>query len=83
MATVKVLKPFADFKAGIDRLPGDVFEADDDRASQIDRALPGYIEISRGYETMTVAELRNAAKEAGIQLPKSASKAAIIELLEA
>lgn len=89
MVRVKVLKPFRDLKAHVDRKVGDTFEAPEERAAHIDAALPGYVEIQAtagepvvaGLSGMTVAQLRALASERGVELPRGAKKADIIKAL--
>lgn len=94
MVSVTVIRPFWDRMARRDRRAGEVFEATEGRASQIAATLPGYVtwgteaelvadETSDepGLDSMTVAQLRALAAERGIELPKGAKKAQIIETI--
>jgi len=46
MTTVKVLRRFYDTKEKTVRELGDVFEADNKRATQIENTLPGYVKVT-------------------------------------
>lgn len=91
MVTVRVLRPFRDLKAHVNREAGDTFEATGERAAYIDAALPGYVEVmaaaadraaAADLSGMTVSQLRALASERGVALPKGARKADIIEALK-
>lgn len=81
MVKLKVLKNFYDLHNHVDRRPGDVFEATEERAERLQVLLPGYFDVERDYSSMSVQELSVIAKERGV-LPKGrVSKAALIEIL--
>ena len=95
MVLVTVLRRFADFSAKCDRSVGEQFEATEKRAEYIDAKLPGYITfepIEDGHEQeadesadlskLTVAALKALAAERGVDVPRGAKKAQLIELLE-
>lgn len=85
MVTVTVRKPFYDRREKVDRNVGDTFSATEERAAQIDRTIPGFItysEAAEDYSSMTVPQLRELCKERGIEVPRRASKATIVSLLE-
>jgi hypothetical protein len=87
MATVNVRRSFWDRAAKANRRAGESFEATDERADEIARTLPGYVEVSasQGPEigSMGVADLRALARERGLKVPAKATKAALLELLGA
>lgn len=79
---LKVNIGFWDLKEHRQRNTGDEFEATEERAKEIMSIIPGYVEpIEDGIESLTLAELRSLAKERGIQVPKSATKAKLLEIL--
>ena len=85
MVNITVLKPFYDLKAHKNRMPGDTFEATEERAAQIAAALPGYVSIKEpepvDYASMTAQQLTALAKERGV-LPKGrVSKATLVKIL--
>jgi len=69
---VKVLKPFRDLKANVDREAGDEFAASRSRAEEIARKLPGYVEVldepKEDLSAMSVAQLRRLAAERGVKV---------------
>lgn len=96
MATVTVLRGFRDLKAHRDRVPGEVFEAPEERAAYIAARLPGYVEVTKPEQVaepepqedheadltkLTVPTLRSLCEERGIEVPKRAKKADILALL--
>lgn len=91
MVNVRVLKPFVDLKARIDREPGDVFAATEERAAEIDERLPGFVSIEKpedkkpeqpDYSKLTVVQLKGLCDERGLDVPKGAKKADIVAILE-
>ena len=98
MVEVKTLKLFWDKKAKKNRKPGDVFEATEARAKEIDAKIPGYIsyapvesaesvvetpaEPEEDLAGMTVAKLKALCAERGIDVPKYAKKAELVALLK-
>ena len=84
MVNITVLKTFYDLKAHANRMPGDTFEATEERAARLMAVLPGYVELveEADYTKMTVAELRALCAERGIEVPKGAKKADIALLLQ-
>lgn len=85
MATVRVLRSFYDLKAHADRMPGDTFEATDERAAQIKAALPDYVSVENpepvDYASMTAQQLTAIAKERGVMPKGRVSKAALVKIL--
>lgn len=87
MVTVRVLRSFYDLKAHINRMPGDTFETNKERAKHLEMVLPGYVVIEEpepeqvDYESMTVQQLTALAKERGVMPRGRVSKAALIEIL--
>lgn len=87
MVTIRVEKPFRDLITKDDRVPGETFEATKERADHIASALPGYITVMEqeepqpDYSKMTVKQLGELLEERGIEIPKGARKAQLIELL--
>jgi len=83
---IRVLRDFRDIRAKTNRDPGDTFEATEERFAEIARKLPGYVEAveeeKTDLSTLKVADLRAMAEERGIEVPKKATKATLIELLE-
>ena len=69
---VKVLKPFRDLKANVDREAGDEFAASRSRADEIARKLPGYVEVldepKEDLSALSVAQLRKLAAERGVKV---------------
>lgn len=87
MVEITVIKGFYDTVEKVDRKAGDTFEADEKRAEHIDSVLPGYITFkaekpSEGLSKLTVAQLTKLAEEKGIEVPKGAKKAELLEILE-
>ena len=86
MVKVTVVGRFWDRQAHVNRFPGDVFEATEDRAKEIDSLIPGYITFSDvesdDLSALKVADLRSIAKERGVKLPAGANKSEIIKLIE-
>lgn len=85
MVTVRVLKPFYDKVAKVDRNPGETFDATERRAEQISNRIPGYVELvveDIDLATLKIGELRELAKERGVKVPAKATKAEIVKLLE-
>lgn len=96
MVKVTVVGRFWDRQAHVNRFPGDVFEATEDRAKEIDSLIPGYITFSdvesedlsvsdvesEDLSALKVADLRSIAKERGVKLPAGANKSEIIKLIE-
>ena len=88
MVTVTVNKAFRDLREHVDREAGSTFAASPARAEEIAAKLPGYITYEEAPEgpdlkSLTVAQLRAIAAERDVTIPKNASKARLIELLEA
>lgn len=88
MVRVKVLKSFYDLACHKDRGVGEEFDVTEERAAQIDRALPGYILVSKEEDgaaedmtKLTAAQLKALCEERGIAVPSRAKKADIIALL--
>lgn len=94
MTRVTVLRRFTDLVERCSRMEGDVFEVTDERASQLEKRLPvGYVSLERiasevaeesdapDYASMTKAELVAACGDRGIEVPKRATKAALVKLL--
>ena len=82
---IRVLRDFRDVRAKTNRDPGDTFEATEERFAEIARKLPGYVEAvddKTDLSALKVADLRAMAEERGIEVPKKATKATLIELLE-
>lgn len=87
MVEITVNKGFYDVVEQVDRRPGDTFEATEERAEFIDSALPGYITFGAEKKTddlskLTVAQLTKLAGERGVEVPKGAKKAELLEILE-
>lgn len=94
MATVHVLKPFSDFVEKVDRTEGEDFEATDERADYIAAKLPGYVTVTKDPQpqsevegspnlaALKVAQLKALCAERGIEVPKRATKARLIAILE-
>ena len=91
MVTVTVLRDFYDLKAHADRTAGDTFLATEERAAQLDAALPGYVtcdeheqapELRVDLSKMTNAQLIALCEERGIQAGKRPTKAQLIRLLQ-
>lgn len=84
MVNVTVTKAFRDLKEHVDRKAGETFEATEERAAQIDAALPGYISIAKtaSLSGLTVSQLRAQCAELGIDVPKGAKKADLVALLQ-
>lgn len=98
MVAVNVLRPFYDIQCRADRIVGDTFNTSEERAEQIDSALPGYITYKRvdgadmpveehqesvaDVSKMTVAQLKAYAEEHDIDIPSGAKKADIIAILK-
>ena len=98
MVEVKTLKLFWDKKAKKNRKPGDVFEATEARAKEIDAKIPGYISYAPAAKAepvvekpaepevdlaeLTVAKLKALCAERGIDVPKQAKKADLVALLK-
>lgn len=84
MVMVKVLSPFYDLVEKVDRQAGDSFEATDDRAKHLLDVLgDAYVEIGTpNLGGLTKQQLVELAAERGIEVPKQATKAQVIELLE-
>ena len=82
-----VLKPYTDRLEHVVRLPGDVVELTAERAREL--AEGGYVEAvgaaeradKPDYGSMAYADLKRAAKEAGI--PATGKKADLVAALEA
>lgn len=85
MVNITVLKAFYDLKAHKNRMPGDTFDATEERAKHIDAALPGYVAIEEpeavDYEGMTVQQLTALAKERGVMPRGRVSKATLVKIL--
>ena len=92
MATVTVLRVFWDLKARRKRVPGDVFEASEDRAADLESRLPQHVAVTykpqveaetstKDYASLTKAELQALCDERGIAYAKNASKAKLVGLL--
>lgn len=83
MVNIIVLKPFYDLSKKVDRKVGDVFDATEERAAQIEAALPGYVSVEKpvDYNQMTVQQLIALAKERGVMPKGRVSKAQLIEIL--
>lgn len=86
MVEITVNKDFYDAVEKVDRKQGDTFEATEERAEYIDAVLPGYITRSAkkadDLSKLTVAQLNKLAEERGIEVPKGAKKAELLEILE-
>lgn len=98
MVAVNVLRPFYDIQCRVDRIAGDTFNTSEERAEQIDSALPGYITYRRvagadvaveehqdsvaDVSKMTVAQLKAYAEEHGVDIPSGTKKAEIIAILK-
>lgn len=85
MVEIKVNKGFFDAVEKVDRKPGDTFEATEERAEYIASALPGYITFAAAkadLSKLTVAQLNKLAAEKGVEVPKGAKKAELLEILE-
>jgi hypothetical protein len=82
---VKVLKPFRDLKANVDREAGDEFAASSSRAEEIARKLPGYVEVldepKEDLSALSVEQLRKLAAERGVKV-KGTKKADYVAALE-
>jgi len=89
MVTVTVNKAFRDLLEHVDREAGSTFVVSPARAEEIATRLPGYItyeaepDQAPDLKSLTVAQLRAIAAERDVTIPKNASKARLIELLEA
>lgn len=83
MVNIIVLKPFYDLSKKVDRKVGDVFDATEERAAQIEAALPGYVSVEKpvDYNQMTAQQLIALAKERGVMPKGRVSKAQLIEIL--
>lgn len=91
MRTAKVVKAYTDRLTGTVRVPGDSVELTDERAAEL--SAGGFVELSAqeaapvgqpvkpDYSAMSYAELKEAAKAAGI--PAAGKKAALIAALGA
>lgn len=92
MRTAKVVKVYTDRLTNVVRFPGDKVELSDERAEELSSG--GFVELDAGaapeppegaekpdYPSMSYAELREAAKAAGI--PAAGKKADIVAALEA
>ena len=77
---------FWDMKARRKRSPGDVFTANDDRASELESKLPQHVTVTYDapvdYSKMSVKELKAIADERGIAYARSTTKAKLIAILE-
>lgn len=86
MAMVKVLSGFYDLVERVDRYPGDVFEADDERAAHLAKVLGDeYVDVaaeSPNLGGLTKTQLMELCAERGIEVPAKSTKLKIIELLE-
>lgn len=84
MVKVTTIRGFYDLLEDVDRVPGDVFEATEERVATLNKLLPGFVETSErtNLGALKVSELRELAAERGIKLPAKATKAEIVELLE-
>ena len=51
MTKVKVIVGFLDARELVERKPGDVFDATDERAAEIAAKLPGYVEVQKPRRT--------------------------------
>lgn len=56
MVTVRVLKAFHGYDEGRDFVPGDEFEATDERGTQIAERIPGFVELEPMAEEKPEAE---------------------------
>ena len=87
MVTIEVLRPFYDLTKHRHLVAGETFEATEERAAQIDAALPGYVSVTApveeapDYARMTNPQLVNLCRERGIVPPKRAKKADLVALL--
>lgn len=86
MVTLTTSRRFYDLKAHRWRTPGEEFTASEERAAQIEAALPGFAVVlepeAPDLSEMTVSQLREMCAERGIRVPRQAKKEDIIELLE-
>lgn len=86
MVEITVNKGFYDVVEKVDRNPGDTFEATEERAAYIEAVLPGYITLGAkkadDISKLTVTQLNKLAAERGIEVPKGAKKAELLEILE-
>lgn len=87
MVEITVNKGFYDIVEKVDRKQGDTFEATEERAAYIDAVLPGYITFGAEKKAddlskLTVPQLNKLAEERGIEVPKGAKKAELLEILE-
>lgn len=89
MVRVTVLQPFYDLKERVDRNPGDTFLASGKRANEIASKLPGYVRLAEDVPDYTrdelegkrVQELGAIAEEMGLEIPRRAKKAQLIDLI--
>jgi len=84
MVAVTVVKGFRDLQEHVDRSQGETFQATEERAAYIDARLPGYVTYQTeepDLTSLTLAELKELAEERGVELPKNAKKAKVIELI--
>lgn len=97
MVRITVVKPFYDLKRHKMLEQGDEYEATEERAAQIDAALPGYIthvavdaedapveepaDDAPDYESMPYIDLVSLARDRGIQVKGRPKKADLIEAL--
>lgn len=87
----KVIKSFRHTNTGIVWFEGDVFKGRHDDAAQLaemgfldfDGCAPSEAGADADWAAMTVAELSAACAERGIEVPKKARKAELVELLAA
>lgn len=90
MARVETHVTWWDRVKRVDRRPGDVYHTDDARARQVLARLPeGHVTVEFGgraegpdLSKLTNAQLAELCGERGIKVPKKATKATLIELLE-
>ena len=93
MASLRVIRPFHDTLCDdVRRVPGDVFEATEERFLQLTARIPGYVERidepekpaeSEGHDlsSLTVAQLKAMCAERGIKVPVKAKKSDIVKVL--
>lgn len=94
MARVRVIRPFHDTLCDdVRRVPGEVFEATEERFEQLMVRIPGYVERldvpdddhdepdEQDLTSLTVAQLKAMCEERGIKVPAKAKKSDIVKVL--